>query len=283
MNYQALIHHPIPVVRQSYGPKDAVLYALSVSGGFWADSTQGLDTLIDTRGPVVLPSFAVDLGHPGFWLGNPATTVDATRVVHAEESFRLDGPLPAAASVVGSTCFVDLVDKGPGKGALLYLRKDVTDAATGRLIAQIDRTIMLRGDGGYDGPSGLARSTPQFPDTAPDHVIMVPTHPEQAFLYRLNGDPNPLHVEPEVARAAGFERPILHGLCTFGIASTAAFHVLAASNAARFRGFRARFSAPVYPGESLRIELWNTGAVRVLAAKRGIAVLSHGQADIVPV
>ena len=282
MNYEKLIQHQIPEVRQTYGPRDAVLYALSVCGGFWAQSDQGLDTLIDVRGPVVLPSFVVDLGQPGFWLGNPVTTVDATRILHAEESFQLLAPLSPAGLVVGKTRIVDVVDKGSEKGALLYLRKDVVDLNSGQLLAHINRTLMLRGDGGYDGPSGQSRTTPGFPETSPDYVITVPTTADQAFLYRLNGDPNPLHVELAKARAAGFARPILHGLCTFGIASTAAFHVLAAGDATRFRGFRARFSAPVYPGENLRIELWKTGAVRVLAVERSIVVLSHGHADIEP-
>lgn len=280
MDYEALIAHRIPEVRQTYAARDALLYALSVSAGFWCDTPNGLDTLIDTRGPVVLPSFAVDLGHPGFWLGNPETTVDSTRILHAEEDFRLSGPLPAAASVVGTTRIVDVVDKGPEKGALLYLRKEVLDEYTGALLACVDRTLMLRGDGGYRGPSGTSRPTPPFPDTLPDHVVSVPTLRDQAFLYRLNGDPNPLHVEPAVARKAGFDRPILHGLCTFGIASTAAFHLLAGGQPSRFRGFRARLSAPVYPGETLSIEVWNSGDLRVLAQERRTVVLSHGFADI---
>lgn len=280
MDYQTLIHHSIPAVRQSYGPRDAILYALSVSGGAWARTEAGLDSLIDARGPVVLPSFAVDLGHPGFWLGDPRTTVDAKQVLHAEESFRLEGPLPPAAEVTGTTRIIDIVDKGAGRGALLYLRKEVADANTGRRLAVIDRTVMLRGDGGYGGPSGPGRPVPTFPDVPPDHRLSVVTRDDQAFLYRLNGDPNPLHVEPSTARAAGFPRPILHGLCTFGIASTAAFHVLAEGKADRFRGFRARFSAPVYPGETLQIEIWSCGALRVLAAERQTTVLSYGQADI---
>lgn len=282
MDHAALVSFPIPEIRQRYTQRDAVLYALSVGAGHWADRPGGLDLLIDARGPAVLPSYAVDLGHPGFWLGNPATTVDSRRLLHAEEAVSLTGPLPPTAEVIGRTRIVDVVDKGPEKGALLYLEKQVTDAATGRLLARVERTIMLRGDGGYGGPSGPVRATPPQPDGPPDHVELVPTRPDQAFLYRLNGDPNPLHVEPAVAQAAGFDRPILHGLCTFGIAATAALFALADGNPARMRGFRGRFSAPVWPGEMLRIEIWRSGALRVLAEHRGIAVLTHGQADVLP-
>ena len=127
-----------------------------------------------------------------------------------------------------------------------------------------------------------ARPARHFPDSGPDFVEMVPTQPDQAFLYRLNGDPNPLHVEPDIARKAGFDRPILHGLCTFGIAATAALFALAGGDTARMRGFSARFSAPVWPGDLLRIEIWRSGALRVLAENRGVFVLTHGHADILP-
>ena len=282
MDHAALLGFAIPHIRQSYGARDAVLYALSVGAGHWADRPRGLDLLIDTRGPAVLPSFAVDLGHPGFWLADPATTVDATRVLHAEESFTVFAPLPPQATVTGRTRIVDVVDKGVGKGALLYLEKDVQEAATGRLLARINRTVILRGDGGYAGPSGPPRPAPNLPDSSPDFVELVRTQPDQAFLYRLNGDPNPLHVEPDIARKAGFDRPILHGLCTFGIAATAALFALAGGDTARMRGFSARFSAPVWPGDLLRIEIWRSGALRVLAENRGVFVLTHGHADILP-
>jgi acyl dehydratase len=111
-------------------------------------------------------------------------------------------------------------------------------------------------------------------------VRRIATRRDLALLYRLNGDANPLHLEDEAARKAGFDGPILHGLCTFGIAATAALFTLADGEASRFRGFRARFSAPVFPGETLRIEIWNEGAVRVVAEQRGRPVLTHGMAEI---
>lgn len=280
MDYAVFSSYRIAPVRQRYTARDAMLYAHSVQAGVMLDHHRALDFLSDTRGPQVLPSYAVDLGHPGFWIGNPATTVNASMNLHAEESFELDGPLPAEAEVIGETKIVDIVDKGADKGALVYLEKTVTDATTGRRLALCRRTLMLRGDGGYDGPSGTPRPTSPEPTTPPDEVRLIPTRPDQALLYRLNGDNNALHLEPDVARKAGFDRPILHGLCTFGIASTMALFVLADGEPERFKGFRARFSAPVFPGETLRIELWNDGAVRVVANERNRPVLTHARADI---
>ncbi|MFM2279851.1 MAG: hypothetical protein RLZZ444_2082 [Pseudomonadota bacterium] len=280
MDHAVFSHYRIAPVRQRYTPRDAMLYAHSVLVGAMLDHPRALDFLSDTRGPSVLPSYAVDLGHPGFWLGNPDTTINAALNLHAEESFELDAPLPTEAEVIGETKIVDIVDKGASKGALVYLEKTVTEVVTGRRLALCRRTLILRGDGGYDGPSGTPRTTPAEPATPPDEVRIVRTRPDQALLYRLNGDSNALHLEPDVARKGGFERPILHGLCTFGIAATAALFALADGDPKRFRGFSARFSAPVYPGETLRIELWNDGALRVVAEERNRPVLTHARADI---
>lgn len=280
MDHAVFSNYRIAPVHQRYTSRDAMLYAHSVLAGAMLDHPRGLDFLTDTRGPSVLPSYVVDLGHPGFWARDPATTINASMLLHAEESFELDGDLPPSADVIGETKIVDVVDKGAGKGALAYLEKTVTDAATGRRLAICRRTLMLRGDGGYGGPSGTPRPTPEEPIAPPDMVRVVSTRPDQALLYRLNGDDNALHLEPEVAKKAGFDRPVLHGLCTFGIAATTALFALADGDPKRFRGFRARFSAPVFPGETLRIELWNDGALRVVAEERNRPVLTHARADI---
>lgn len=297
MDPAALRAFPIPEVRQRYGPRDAVFYALSVGAAHWADRPRGLDALIDARGPSVLPTFPVVVGHPGFWLSDPATTVDARGVLHVGEGVRLLAPLPPAAEVIGRTRIVDIVDKGAGRGVLLLLEKEVVEAETGRRLALVTRTLMLRRDGGFSG-TGAEGASGQGPgpassstkaaatraDDPPDFVERVPTRPEQALLYRLNGDDNPLHVEPEVARTAGFERPILHGLCTFAIAATAATHALAGGDPARVRAFSARFTAPVFPGEVLRVEIRRTGpgaaALEVFADAGDRRVLGSGMVEI---
>ena len=279
MKYDALMGFEIPEARQTYGPLDAVRYALSIGLGHDPLDPWQLQFVDDHKGPRIVPSFCSVLGHPGFWLADPRTTVDAGRVVHAEQGFSLKAPIPSAGTVVGKTRIVDIVDKGAQKGALLYLEKTLSDTDTGAIIATETRTIMLRGDGGYNGPSGTPRSAPAEPDEDPDRTVAVATRPEQALLYRLNGDPNPLHLDPAVAQEAGFERPILHGLCTFGIACHAMLRALAADDPGSLRSMSARFSAPVFPGETVEVEMWRNGAFRARAVERDVLVLRNGLAS----
>ena len=278
MNYDALMGFEIPEVRQTFGPLDAVRYALSIGLGRDPLDPWQLEFVDDHKGPRIVPSFCSVLGHPGFWLADPRTTVDAGRIVHAEQGFRLTKPIPSAGTVVGKTRIVDIVDKGAAKGALLYLEKTLRDADTGEVIATETRTIMLRGDGGYDGPSGTPRPAPEEPDGDPEHTVAVATRPEQALLYRLNGDPNPLHLDPAVAKEAGFDRPILHGLCTFGIACHAILRTFASDDPGSLRSMSARFSAPVFPGETVEVEMWGNGAFRARAVERDVLVLRNGLA-----
>lgn len=151
----------------------------------------------------------------------------------------------------GSVLICTSKDKGAGKGALLYYEKDLRDAQTGTLFATCRGTTFLRGNGGFGGPSGPVRPPHQAPDTAPDFVFDTPTRPEQALLYRLNGDPNRLHFDPSVAEMAGFDRPILHGLASFGCVAHALLAVLCDYDAGRFGQMDARFTAHVFPGETL--------------------------------
>ena len=278
MKYDALMGFEIPEALQTYGPLDAVRYALSVGLGHDPLDPWQLQFVDDHKGPRIVPSFCSVLGHPGFWLADPRTTVDAGRVVHAEQGFSLERPIPSAGTVVGKTRIADIVDKGAQKGALLYLEKSLRDIDTGAVIATETRTIMLRGDGGYDGPSGTPRSAPEEPDEDPDRTVAVATRPEQALLYRLNGDPNPLHLDPAVAQKAGFERPILHGLCTFGIACHAILRAFAADDPGSLRSMSARFSAPVFPGETVEVQMWRNGAFRARAVERDVLVLRNGLA-----
>jgi len=280
MNYDAFVRYAIPTVRQRYEALDAVRYALSIGLGQNPMDEWQLQFVDDHKGPTIVPSFCVVLGHPGLWQADPATTIDSTRLVHAEEGFRLVAPLPTSGHVVGATRIVDVIDKGRDKGALVYLEKDLRHVETGTLIATETRTLMLRGDGGYGGPSGPARAAPTAPSVRPDHVVEIPIRPEQALFYRLNGDPNPLHLDPAEAARAGFPKPILHGLCTFGIACNALLRTLVRDAPARLTGMSARFSAPVYPGETLRVEVWSSGAFQAKVVERDILVLSFGQALI---
>ena len=277
IDYETLRNFPIPEVRQRVTPADAVFYALSVGLGQDPLDRRQLD-FVDAHRPLrALPSMAVVLGHPGFWLADPRTGVDAVRLVHGEQSIALHHPLPVEGEIVARTRVTGLVDKGEGKGALLLSEKEIHDAG-GRLLAVTASTTFLRGDGGFGGPPGPVKPPNPVPEGAPDTVLDLPTRPEQALLYRLNGDHNPLHADPAVAERAGFPRPILHGLCTLGVVAHALLRVLGDYDADSMRSLSLRFSAPVFPGETIRTEIWRNGTFRARVLERDLVVVNNGAA-----
>jgi len=274
-----LMAHPIPEVVQSYGPRESAFYALSIGVGR-DPMDRGDLRFAGTREPVPFPTLPLVLGHPGFWLADPATGVDATRVVHGGQGITLHAPLPVRGTVVGRTRITGLIDKGAGRGALLLSEKELRDAGTGLLYATTRSTTVLRGDGGFGGSSGPAAIPHALPETPPDATRTVETRPEQALWYRWNGDDNPLHYDPDEAARAGFARPILHGLCTLGIAAHAVLRTLCGGEPSRFRGLDARFTAPVMPGETLGVDLWADGSFRVRFAGRDVVAIGNGLARI---
>jgi acyl dehydratase len=275
---EKLLSYPIPVIRQTLTRQQAAFYALSV--GLGSDPLdEGQLRYVDYRRDLrALPSLALVLGHPGFWLGDPRSGVDPKSVVHGEQELTLHGELPVEGEVTGETRIVGLVDKGEGQGALLYTRKEVRDAADGHLLASALNTIFLRGGGGFGGDSQALRPSHQLPEAAPDFHVDLPTRPEQALYYRMNGDDNPLHSNPAVAAAYGFSRPILHGLCTFGVVCHALVKSLADYEASRLRSMALRFSSPVLPGETIRTEIWRDGSFRARVLERDALVVSNGLA-----
>lgn len=282
-----LLAFPIPDIRQTLRWQDCALYALSIGVG--ADPLDEAALRFVTEGPGMqaLPSMAVVLGYPGFWLADPATGVDATRLVHGTQAMTLHAPLPVAGDVIGRTRVTGLVDRGPGRGAWLTTERVITEAATGTKLATLEQLTVLRGDGGFspggDFAQGAVPRPPPEPEGPPDLVLDLPTRPEIALLYRLNGDHNPLHARPEAAAAAGFPRPILHGLATFGVVGRALLAGLAGGDPTRLRHMACRFSAPVFPGETIRTEIWNRpagGAFRARVVERDVVVCSHGAATL---
>ncbi len=269
-----LLGFDIPVMRQLVAPRDVILYALSIGLGQDPTDAKQLDYVDHHRPLRAVPSMAVVLGHPGFWLADPRTGVDAVRLVHGEQWIEWHAALPTDGQVIGHTRVTGLIDKGAGRGALLFSEKRLTDAATGALLAVTGATTFLRGDGGFGGPSGPAPTPHPMPAGTPDVTIDLPTRPEQALLYRLNGDDNPLHADPAVAARAAFPRPILHGLCTLGVVT----HALLRSRgyAASPRRLQLRFSAPVFPGETVRTETWEDGSFRARVVERDVVVIDHG-------
>ena len=276
---ETLLNFPIPEIRQRLRWQDSALYALSLGCG--QDPMDEADLRLVTEGAAMraLPTMAVVLGYPGFWLRDPATGVDAVRLVHGEQSVEIHAPLPTEGEVIGRSRVTGLVDRGEGKGALLYSERVILDAATGQKLATLEQTTFLRGDGGFGGPSGPVKKPAPEPDGAPDMVLDLPTRPEMALLYRLNGDHNPLHSSPAIAAKAGFPCPILHGLATFGLVGRALMRAVCEGDPARFGRMDCRFSAPVFPGETIRTEIWRTAegaAFRARAVERDVVVVGNG-------
>jgi acyl dehydratase len=281
--YEKLLNFPIPEIRQRLRWQDAALYALSLGCG--QDPMDDGELRFVTEGAAMraLPTMAVVLGYPGFWLRDPATGVDALRLVHGEQAVTLHAPLLVEGEVIGRSRVTGIVDRGEGKGALLYSERLILDAATGEKLATLEQTTFLRGDGGFGGPSGPVKKPAPQPDGAPAITLDLPTRPEMALLYRLNGDHNPLHSDPAVAAKAGFPRPILHGLATFGVVGRALLRAVCGGDPARFGRMECRFSAPVFPGETIRTEIWpqeGGGAFRARVLERDVVVVGNGRLDV---
>jgi len=272
----------IPEVLQDYGPDQAILYALGCGAGVDPLDQVDLPFVYEEEGGfALLPSFATVLGHPGFWARDLDSGIDWLRVVHGEQGLRLHRPLPAAGAVRGKSRVVEVIDKGEGRGALVYVERPLTDAEGG-LLATLTQTLFCRGDGGFGGPAGPVRRPAAVPEAPAERRCLLPTAPQAALIYRLSGDRNPLHADPAVARKAGFERPILHGLATFGLACRALLRSLCPGQPEALTAMDCRFSAPVYPGETVETEIWDLGesayAFRARVGER--VVLDNGRAEL---
>ena len=278
IDHETLLNFPIPTIRQTLRWQDTALYNFSIGLGQDPMDTAQLDFVYEPR-LRAMPSMAVVLGYPGFWIRDPGTGVDWVKVVHGEQSLILHQPLPVEGELIGISRVTGIVDRGAGKGAMVYSSREVRDAA-GTLLATLEMTTFARGDGGYGGPAGPVKAPHPEPEGAPDITVDLPTRPEAAIVYRLNGDFNPLHIDPDIARAAGFERPILHGLCTFGVVCHALMRTLCDYDPARFGRMDLRFSSPVYPGETIRTEIWRQpggAAFRARVVERDKVVVSNGR------
>ncbi len=275
LNYEQLLNYDIPEVRQRYTQKDAQLYALSVGLGQNPCDPHDLQYVDEKYGPRVLPSMAVVLGYPGFWLNTPGIGADTIRLLHGEQGIELLEPLPTHGHVAGKTRVTAAVDKGE-KGLLLYSEKWLTDLDTGRPLARTFATHVLRGDGGMSGAPAQAKPVHKVPDRPADDCSFAHTRPEQALLYRLNGDYNLLHSDPETARKAGYDRPILHGLCTFGVVTQMLQKSLVRLGLGELKMLSLRFTAAVLPGETIQLEVWNDGALRGRVRERDVVVIDNG-------
>lgn len=252
----AIFAHDFGQPEQCYVARDAILYALGL--GLGEDPLDGDDLrFLDERALSVLPTFAVTLCSPGMWIRDPALGVDFGKLVHLAQSAEFPVPLPATAMVRGQAKVVSLTDRGADKGAVLVLERQISDAATGTLYCRLHQTLLLRGDGGFGGPPAI-RGNETMPSTQPDGLARIATSPRAALIYRLSGDWNPLHLDPELAARAGFSRPILHGLASYGMAGAAVSRALG-RDPVKLSKLGCRFAGVVLPGDELEFRVWKQG------------------------
>jgi acyl dehydratase len=258
-----------------YGPTDTILYALGIGAGADGDATD-LPFLYEP-GLRAFPSQATVIAWDDTWI--PRLGLDVALVVHGEQRITLHRALPVQAKLSAQSRVAGVADKGKGRGALLYIETVIEEAGVAAPLATLMSTVFARGDGGFGGPGEPLLARHAIPERAPDlqYETLIPLN--QSFIFRLCGDRNPLHIDPEFARAAGFDRPILHGLSTYGVAVRSIMKAALGNDSAAIEHVAARFSAPVYPGERLRTLIWRDGrelSFRVQAVADARTVLDNG-------
>jgi len=283
IDFDKLINWRFAEQRHEFTRRDTILYALGIGLGVPACNRDQLSFLYE-EGLRSLPTMAAVLGYRGFWMKDPATGIDWRRVLHGEQAITLYKPLPVEGIVVSRVRVSALIDKGREKGAILAVERQLSEL-DGDLLATIGQVSLLRGDGGFGRSSGSLAPLQRVPERQPDILIDLPTSDRAALIYRLSGDYNPLHIDPDIAAEAGFPRPILHGLCTFGVVGHALLKGCLNYEVSRLRSLRGRFTAAVYPGDTIRTELWkeSTGfvSIRARAVERDVVVFDQGCAESV--
>ncbi len=261
----------------AYTERDTMLYALGV--GMGADPMNRAELpYVYEKGLIAMPTQASVAAWGAGRLGDVG--INYLMVVHGEQRLTLHRPLSASAELLADWRIVDLIDKGAGKGALVVAEIALRDKADGQLVCTLGSTIFARADGGFGGPTEGGPAPHPTPERAPDKMLALSTRPDQALLYRLSGDRNPLHSDPDVATVAGFPRPILHGLCTYGVTCRAVLQSYCDYDATAIAAFDVRFSAPVFPGETIVTRMWKDGdliAFDAVVEERGVTVIKNGR------
>ncbi len=267
----------------SYGDKDVMLYALGI--GLGQDPMDETElAFVYEKGLKVVPTAATVLAGRGQMEplptspGHRPSQPNYLMLVHGEQKVELHKPLPAAGTFTTENRTIGAFDKGKDKGAVL-LNQTTWKDEKGELVATLTGSSFCRADGGFGGPSEGQPEPHQVPGRKPDLSVDIATRQDQALLYRLNGDRNPLHSDPESAKRSGFPRPILHGLCTYGITCRAVLQAITGYDPDQIASHQARFSAPVFPGDTITVDLWKDGAAISFEARvkaREATVIKNG-------
>jgi acyl dehydratase len=272
-------------IEQQVTPRDAMLYALGIGFG---ESPLDPDQLkfVYEKDLQVFPTMAITLCYPSMGAqSTPDSGLDMRRTLHVFQSFELSAPIPLDRTLVGQTRITGVFDKGAGRGILWTYQNLVHDRDSRELVCVLNGASMSLVGGGGGGPRGESRPKREFPSRAPDAVCETKTLQQAALIYRLSGDYNPFHVDPEMARQGGFDCPILHGRCTFGVAGRAIVQAFCDGDGQSLPKMEARFSSPVFPGETIRTEMWREQQdvlFRSHVPERDVTVLDQGYAELKP-
>ena len=279
LNYDELMASSVTDLKHSYGDRDTMLYAQSIGLGrdpvdprelayVYEQALQAVPTMATVLVPDMIPA---NLG----W--------DYTQVLHAEQRLQIHRPLPAAADIHIDKTIIEVFDRGPTRGALIIFEAEARLAKDDSALFTAGATILARGDGGFGGRPGKGPAPHRPPRREPDLSCELKTRRDQALLFRLNGDRNPLHADPRTAKSAGFPTPILHGLCTYGVACHAVLRTICNYDLTLISGFDARFSAPVLPGDTIRTDMWQDGNIvsfQCTAVEREAVVIRNGKCTL---
>ena len=279
INYDEIMDLTSEDVEISYSDKDSILYSLGIGLG---NDPMNLNELkyVYENSQSVLPSMATNFQYHSPLLLK--TNINFIMVVHGEQRLSMTNALPVSGDFIANAKVIGCYDKGPARGAIIEVETSVKNKKNNEEICKLVSTTFARGDGGFGGPDSPKREI-LIPDGEPDYVSEVSTKPDQALIFRLSGDYNPLHSDPNFAKAAGFEKPILHGMCTYGIACRSLVNEICENDASKLKRFDCRFSSPVYPGETIITEMWKKDKMIYFNSKvkeRDKLVLKNGVSEI---
>ena len=276
INPDAANNEPGPPSERSWTSKDCLLYSVGVGAGSIDPTGFELEFTTENSKDVtqrVLPTFAVIVG---MGIGDVGT-FNPAMLVHGEQAIELHREIPVEGKALTTARVTAVYDKG--SAAVVVNEAVSVDAATGEPMFTTRNSMFIRGEGGFGGDRGPSGPRNVAPDRDPDEVVTYQTRPDQALTYRLSGDRNPLHSDPEFAKMGGFDRPILHGLCTYGFTGRALLHTLCGSDPSKFTSMEGRFSKPVYPGDSLTVKMWVDGGEAIFRTEtqNGDVVIDQGR------
>lgn len=280
VTYEKLMSIKLDSATFEYSERDSMLYALSVGMGRDPLNEDELPYVFEGGAIRTVPTQACVVARANLLLN---AGLDRTKILHGEQRLVLHRPLPSSAKLVASARIAEAYDKGAGKGAIVYVETVIKEVGKEGPLITLLNTTFARGDGGFGGPSGSGRTPHDMPQRAPDLSGVAETRADQALLYRLNGDRNPLHADPALAARVGFKAPILHGLCSYGVACREILKRVCKYDHTKIREFDVRFTSPVYPGETIETDMWvdgDTVSFRCRVRERNVVVLNNGRCQL---